>query len=590
MSLPRINQPAALLALAVAYGILAALAISLTRLSGGVALLWIATAPLLVTLSTLRTAHWRAPILAAAIGNILASWLFSPFASVALLITAGNMAEAVIAAWLLRRWKVFDPPLGGARSVALFVVAAGLIAPAVSGLYAAGIVAMRVHHDYAGIWLDWMIGHGMGSLIATPIALVVMQPSRMIEKFTSRVHIAEAAGLMLLVGAVTFFTFSQNSLPLLFLISLPVLVATMRLHRAGAAGSVAIVATIGGYMTLHGHGPIMLVQLGEAGRLQFFQLFLAVQFLLALPVAAILSERSALFRALRESEARYRLLADKATDAMLTLDPDGTIRFASAATRDLGFFDPRSLIGRNALSLVIDEDRDRVRAAHFAAIARPDESFSVEYRVLKANGEISWFESNMRAVAEEDGTVTSAVSVVRAVGERKAREAELYRQATTDPLTGLLNRGAIRRRIEQAATGFAPAALALFDLDHFKQVNDKHGHPTGDAVLLAFADLLHDSLRTDDAVGRVGGEEFAVVFNGMTVTQAQIACSRIRAAIAAHPLAMGMDGPIFVTVSAGLVALEGSVTAAYQAADRALYAVKAGGRNRVELAESAGAR
>ncbi|NML07079.1 sensor domain-containing diguanylate cyclase [Sphingomonas sp. G-3-2-10] len=576
-----------LLALGAGYGLLAALAISLTRLSGGVALLWVANAPLLVALSMLRPVHWRGPVLAAAIGSMAASLIVSPLASVAFLFVVANMAEAVIAAALLRRWNVFDPPLASARSVALFVLAAGAIAPALSGIAAAAFTSMIVNHSFGGIWVDWVIGHGLGSLIATPIALLVLQPGRMVEKFASRVHILEAAGLMLLVAAVTFGTFSQNTLPLLFLISLPVLIATMRLHRLGAASSVAIVAVIGGYMTLRGAGPIMLVHVSEAAQLQFFQLFLAVQFLIALPVAAILSERASLFRALRESEARYRLLADNATDAMLTLDPDGTIRFASAATRELGFFEPRSLVGRSALSLIVEEDRERVREVHYAALARPDESFSVEYRVLKANGEISWFESNMRAVAEEDGVVTSAVSVIRAVGVRKAREAELYRQATTDPLTGLLNRGAIRRRIDQAAASDAPAALALFDLDHFKQVNDRHGHPTGDAVLLAFADLLHDSLRGDDAVGRIGGEEFAVVFNGMTVLQAQTACARLRAAVAAQPLAMGMDGPIFVTVSVGLVALEGNISEAYQAADRALYAAKAHGRNRVELAEAA---
>lgn len=573
-----------LLAIVASYGLLAAAAIVLTRLSGGIAMLWVATAPLLAVLLARRPRHWRGPVLAAMLGNLIASLSVSPLFALSLPIACCNMFEAMLGAALLRRWRIASSPLGGSRALALFVLGVGVIAPAVSGLMAAPIVGLSIGHGIAGVWLDWVIGHGLGSLIATPVALLALEPRLVIAKFGSRVRLAEAGALTALVAGVTWIVFRQDNAPLLFVVSLPVLVATIRFQRLGAAASVAMVALIGGGMTLAGHGPVMLVEAAGGTQLQFFQLFLAAQFLLSLPVAAILSERAALHQALAESEARYRLVADNVTDAMLTLDPDGTIRFASEATRELGFFAPVSLIGRNALSLVIEEDRERVRAIHLAALRRPEESFTVEYRIRKADRAIAWFETNTRAVAGEGGEIGAVVSVVREIGVRKAREAELQRQATTDPLTGLLNRGAIRARIDAAAAADHPAILAMLDLDHFKRINDTSGHETGDAVLLAFADLLHDSVRPGDSVGRIGGEEFAIVFANLSPAQAHAACERLRAALAAIPLAMGAEGPIFVTASIGLADLSGSAAMAVRAADAALYAAKARGRDRIELA------
>ena len=581
----RRERPVLLLAITASYAALAAVAILLTRLGGGVALLWLANAPLLAVLTTRRPRHWRGPALAATLGGTLAAMITLPAPHFPMLFSALNVAETMFAVTLLRRWRVADSPFGNGRAVALFVVAAGLLAPMFSGTVAAMLVRPHLGQSFGTIWLDWVIGRGLGNLIGTPVALMFVDPRRIFDKLANRAAIGEAAAVTAMVVATTCLVFSIDSIPLLFVVSVPVLVATIRFQRLGAAASVAIVAAIGGGMTLAGHGPIMLVH-GEAGtRLQVFQLFLGAQFVLALPVAAVLSERSTLLRALVESEARYRLLADNATDAILSLDPDGTIRFASAATFELGLFTPESLVGRNALRLVIEEDRDRVRAAHASTLRHPDRHFSVEYRIRKADGTISWFESNMRAVLGDLGEIAAAVSVVREIGTRKAREAELERQATTDPLTGLLNRAAIRERLDRAAKDQAErTSIAIFDLDHFKRINDRNGHATGDAVLLAFADLLHDKLRPCDSIGRIGGEEFMVLLDDLTPDQAVAACERLRHAVAEAPLAMGVDGPIFVTVSIGLSPLSSDAGQAVRAADTALYAAKAAGRDRIKLA------
>jgi len=167
---------------------------------------------------------------------------------------------------------------------------------------------------------------------------------------------------------------------------------------------------------------------------------------------------------------------------------------------------------------------------------------------------------------------------------------QLHRLATHDELTGLLNRRELDRVLTQEAeraVRFAqPLGLLMADLDHFKSINDRHGHPAGDAVLREVARRIRTELRSVDFPGRFGGEEFAVVVvQADTESAAQLA-ERIRAAVMAAPIALG-EGDLSVTISIGVASLPpngGTGPALLAAADQALYAAKRGGRNRVERA------
>ncbi|SFU87543.1 diguanylate cyclase (GGDEF) domain-containing protein [Methylobacterium sp. 174MFSha1.1] len=174
--------------------------------------------------------------------------------------------------------------------------------------------------------------------------------------------------------------------------------------------------------------------------------------------------------------------------------------------------------------------------------------------------------------------------------ETSARlEAELRRLADTDPLTGALAR---RRFLEVCARDWPRrpgqrACLLMLDLDRFKLVNDSHGHAAGDAALIAFVAACRSALRSLDAVGRLGGEEFAILLVETGPEDGALIAERIRAAVAANPVATE-GGPIGITVSIGLAASgpEESLEAAMRRADAALYGAKHGGRNRVEQAPS----
>ena len=161
--------------------------------------------------------------------------------------------------------------------------------------------------------------------------------------------------------------------------------------------------------------------------------------------------------------------------------------------------------------------------------------------------------------------------------------------ARIDALTGTANHGAwfesAGRLLDRCRVDGSPFSLIMFDLDHFKAVNDNHGHQAGDRVLRAFADTARGALRPNDLFGRYGGEEFIVVLPGATIETACIVAERVRRAFAdSHRF---LDGqPLNATVSAGVASATPITTleAIIEAADKAMYAAKNAGRNRVERA------
>ncbi|MFD2271205.1 CHASE domain-containing protein [Undibacterium arcticum] len=166
---------------------------------------------------------------------------------------------------------------------------------------------------------------------------------------------------------------------------------------------------------------------------------------------------------------------------------------------------------------------------------------------------------------------------------------ELRAMAATDFLTGLSNRrhfmaGMADELARLQRLDYNGSAVLMLDVDHFKQINDSYGHAVGDAVLKHLAHLMQGSLRKVDLIGRLGGEEFAMILNGTIGSAAQTFAERLRQTIADTPL-MHNGQPIPVTVSIGITdmsVVDANAESALMRADEALYCAKAGGRNRVE--------
>lgn len=164
------------------------------------------------------------------------------------------------------------------------------------------------------------------------------------------------------------------------------------------------------------------------------------------------------------------------------------------------------------------------------------------------------------------------------------------RAAIVDPLTGLLNRKVLPERFEelrqQALVSASPITLILFDLDHFKSVNDLHGHDVGDQVLRGVADVLRQNLRKFELVYRIGGEEFLILLPGVPEREAESVAEQLRRAIAG----LVQAGGVGITASFGVSAAHDEqidFDLLYRLADEALYRAKRGGRDRVEVSGEA---
>ncbi|MGC4009882.1 MAG: diguanylate cyclase [Pseudomonas sp.] len=174
--------------------------------------------------------------------------------------------------------------------------------------------------------------------------------------------------------------------------------------------------------------------------------------------------------------------------------------------------------------------------------------------------------------------------------EEKNRQLEYL--AGHDPLTGLFNRRQfdqlVGMELSRAARQPAPISLLMVDLDHFKFINDRYGHPLGDEVIRHTASLLRNYTRTGDSVARLGGEEFLLLLPDTSQPQARVIAEKVRRLLEETPLPM-KDGLLYLTASFGIACLDSGVPGTYEglyaAADKALYKAKASGRNRVEVIE-----
>ena len=194
---------------------------------------------------------------------------------------------------------------------------------------------------------------------------------------------------------------------------------------------------------------------------------------------------------------------------------------------------------------------------------------------------------------EEDVKVIELLAAAAAVALQNAHlYQETQRLATTDPLTGLSNyrhfHDLLNLEVQRARRMDYPVGLVIMDLDHFKLVNDRHGHPMGDAALRLVAEQLRSRLRRTDVLGRLGGEEFGAILPGASLHEVSVVAEKVRRAVEElPPLSGGMTStPTPVTLSVGgtslaAAAVDAELLVSY--ADQALYQAKRNGRNQVRL-------
>ena len=233
----------------------------------------------------------------------------------------------------------------------------------------------------------------------------------------------------------------------------------------------------------------------------------------------------------------------------------------------------------------------------FTAAALLDDSFDPEILadIKMRKDEIGRFAGIFESMATYVSERTRALEAVveertghlnQEIARRKELEDELRQLANTDALTGAANRRHFLeicdKELQRARRYGRPMALLMMDIDHFKRINDSHGHAFGDEVLKRLVETCQADLRGQDVLGRLGGEEFAVVMPECTLEAAESVAERLRRTLAAVAVPAA-GGSVDFTVSIGVVdwAPERSLEATLERADKAMYAAKSAGRNRV---------
>lgn len=284
-------------------------------------------------------------------------------------------------------------------------------------------------------------------------------------------------------------------------------------------------------------------------------------------------------------------------DGVVAVDRKGRVVLYTGASEQLFGFAPIDVLNQPAEMLfgagwqeLLERMGHDDRAAGFDTLALRKDSipFAASLSAARLNDRYGGGLGTVVYVRDH----TAVRSIEDALRENNERLKQLVRElnhvARHDHLTGLLHRGSAMEAAETTVLSMGlsgePLGIAIFDLDHFKNVNDSYGHLVGDEVLAALARVMQQTARDGDIIGRFGGEEFVAFLPGADIAAVRGFAERVRQAIGTHAVVVGDEVAISVTVSAGVASLPSCADTLHEGlrvADDRLFVAKRSGRNRV---------
>lgn len=575
---------------ALGYYILASLSLYATKGADNIAAVWPPSGYFLALLLLMpvqaRVAAFGGMIAASLGANMqggLAIWTSLAF-------SLANACEAVVALWLMRRREPGDLSFMVPRAVVGFCLAAG----------GASIVSAAVAWALAGqgidFFLSWLTTVLLGMLIVTPPIVML---ARLVEtNALSNAPMAmktEATAMLVGAGLITAIAFSQSEFPTTFLPCIAVIAASYRLGPFGAAAGMLIVTVIASLLTGQGHGPIAAIDGPQKIHVLFLQFYLLCLLFTTLPLASLLIVRQRLAKRLEQSNRWLRQAEAAALVGHWRVDLiNWTIQWSDQTYRVHGIEPGIPVDVRYSVERYLPEDRAAVQKI-LADAVRTGQPFEYQGRIQRADGEIRHVKSHGSIEMGRNGIAVGIFGTVQDVTETvenarilEAARSAAERVANTDMLTGLPNRRHTLTFLEKALAGAhghgAPLAVAIFDIDHFKRINDTHGHAVGDNVIRRVAQRAKAALREEDMLGRIGGEEFVCILHRSSAQSAEIVAERVRRAVEATGAAD--DDLPKATISIGLAVYDGEtdIEELLHRADKALYVAKREGRNRLRMA------
>lgn len=601
MRFRRTLQDAALTAL---LWVVAALAtIALQNDLGAVLLLWAPSGVAVAGFRYVRRRHW--PVLAAIMLPTMSLTLFA--AGYSLGFSAAYAVSAIVQSVICAGLSVMV--LGSRLAKPSRIVhVVGLFGAAVAACLVGALMAFPFRPEQSlaeFVW--WFLANVLGILIVTPAILqlgeVIVRWRKRSEAHFNGELLLGLAGCALLCG----IALNVEGVSLMPLLVAAMIFMAARYGHAAISSTLIVYALVATMLSLDGANPVAFLEVSRDEGVVLVQSWLLTLFATALPISAMLLKRDELqFELIRRNSGMHEnlMILDLAEQIagigrwrldLVSGEQDWSPRMLemyglppelAPDPGDIRHFLPDG--GKELFEQIADhrDDRDPYQ---FDYRIKPSEGVERILRISILNEfDMAGQRIALFGVAID---VTEQVHRVRALDLARGRAvrlaAEAQKLANTDPLTSLPNRRCTFARlssmVEVARKRGAPLTAVMFDIDHFKQVNDTYGHQTGDEVIVMVAELARRQARQGDVVGRIGGEEFVWLLPGIDAAAARGLAERLRGAVEE-----GIEGSALpnVTISVGLAQLvdgdDGDAVLAR--ADAALYEAKESGRNRVRRA------
>ncbi|MFM0106951.1 diguanylate cyclase [Paraburkholderia rhynchosiae] len=573
---------------------------TLKATAGEIAPIWLTNAALLAQMMVAphRQRWWV--FAGGVLGYLIANFLAGESLGVSVSYSCANVLEVMVA-------LAFAPAIPTVaelfclKPLLKFMAGAVLLAPVASGL----LVTAMLHGQPVGHPLqnfrNWFLSDALSLAILTPAAVVFWTGE--VTQLLRGERRRKTGCLLLLVCVITTAVFGQNHFPLLYWALPPIVLLAFQADLAGLMVGLLLCLGIAVSFTVRGSGPLSTFPYGGMqSRIFELQLFLVAALGIAVPISATQARRSRLLAMFRDLEQRYRILAENATDVVMSMALDGRLTYVSPRTTAVTGVAPENLIGLHLQDLVLSDDRDALTAA-IESMAMGATEASQVIRFRRADGRVLWMEMYLRPVIEAfRGKPQALTATAHDITERWAAEQrladernQLHAFAFRDGLTGVFNRRYFDRELalqsQQDARkkdrGFV--AVVMVDVDRYKSYNDRYGHQAGDECLRTVAQAIASSAkRPADIVVRYGGDEFALILKDTDPDGARVVSERIRQAVESLQIPHIASAAGIVTVSCGVAAQRpdsgGDSLNLVMAADKALYAAKRRGRNQTCVA------
>ncbi|MCF8085749.1 MAG: diguanylate cyclase, partial [Desulfohalobiaceae bacterium] len=299
-----------------------------------------------------------------------------------------------------------------------------------------------------------------------------------------------------------------------------------------------------------------------------------------------LREWKEMLQTIREQEEKFKGIASSALDGVIMMDDQGRISYWNPAAEKILGYTAQEAMDRDLHQLLAPRryhQAFRKSFPHFQRKGKGDMiDHSYELRALHKNGSELPVEVSLSALKLKGAW--HSVGIVRDISDRKIMEEKLQNMANTDQLTGAYNRHkfleCLDYEISRVQRKNDPLSLLMLDIDHFKRINDSHGHNTGDAILKELVHVVRNNLREVDILTRWGGEEFLVLAPDTNKLAAATLAERLRREVKGHDFPEGVE----VTISLGIAQYSRNepVEELISRADERMYLAKQSGRNRVK--------